>query len=104
MSGITLLLVIVLQVGAPTAAAQGRNVAWNRYNVDLDVQPDGSVQVTETQTIHFQGTYQQGFRVIPADRVTGIDDVSVSEDTSGQTVAYRSSLVPATDSFRTTST
>src|SRR5438270_14047497 len=78
MSAITLLLVIALQVGAPTAAAQGRNVAWNRYDVDLDVQPDGSVQVTETQTIHFQGTYQQGFRVIPTDRVTRIDDVAVA--------------------------
>jgi hypothetical protein len=73
----------VLQVGTPTTAAQARSVAWNRYDVDLNVQRNGSVQVTETQTIQFHGTCQQGLRLIPADRLTGIDNVSVGEDNGG---------------------
>jgi hypothetical protein len=104
LGAIMLLLVVVLQVGTPTSAAQARNVAWTRYDVDLNVQPNGSVQVSETQTIQFHGTYQQGLRVIPTDRLTGIDNVSVGEDVGGTTAAYRPGLVPATNSFRTTST
>jgi len=74
---VALLLVVVLAAPAAVYAQQQRSVAWNTYDVDLNVQSDGSVQVAETQAIQFQGTYQQGFRVIPTDRVTRIENVSV---------------------------
>jgi hypothetical protein len=99
------LLVALAWASSPTlAGAQQRSVGWERFDVDFAVQSDGSVQVTETQAIRFQGTYQQGFRLIPTDRVTAIDDLSVSEITGGQTLAYRPSLAPTTNGFRTAST
>ncbi len=101
----TLLWLLVLCAAAasaaPVAVAQQRSVTWERYDADLDVQPDGAVRVTETQTIRFQGTYQQGFRVVPTDRVTAIDDASVSEIVSGQSVTYRSTLTQTPNGFRT---
>ena len=67
------------------AQSSGRSVTWQRYDVGLALQPDGSMRVTETQTVTFQGTYQQGSRSIPLDRTMGITDVSVSESVNGQT-------------------
>jgi Predicted membrane protein (DUF2207) len=82
-----LLAALVLLLGATSAYAQSstRAVSWQRYDVDLALQPDGSMNVTETQTVAFQGTYQQGSRSIPLGRSTGITDVSVTESINGQT-------------------
>ena len=65
-----LLAIIIFVLASGTAAAQSatRSVDWQRFDVDLAWQTDGSLIVTETQTINFHGTYQQGFRVIPLDR------------------------------------
>src|SRR5947209_14858512 len=68
------------------------------------MQSDASIQVAETQTIQFHGTYQQGFRLVPTQRVTAIDSVSVGELTGGQTIEYRSSLSQTPNSFRASST
>ncbi|MBV9169819.1 MAG: hypothetical protein JOZ81_07025, partial [Chloroflexi bacterium] len=38
------------------AQSSGRSVTWQRYDVGLALQPDGSMRVTETQTVTFQGT------------------------------------------------
>jgi Predicted membrane protein (DUF2207) len=99
-----LLLVLLLQASASIAVAQQRSVAWDRYEVNLDVQSDASIQVTETQTIQFHGTYQQGFREIPTQRVTAIDSVSVGELNGGQTTEYRSSPIQSPNGFHASST
>lgn len=52
------------------------------------MQPNGSVQVSETQVIQFTGTYQQGYRLVPLDRTTGVTDVSVSEMIDGRSIPY----------------
>jgi len=102
---LTGLLLLLSAVAAPVATAQQRGVAWDHYDVDLAVQPDASLAVAETQTIQFQGgPYQQGFRVVPTDRTTGIDGVSVAEVAGGQTVAYRESTSQAANTFRTSNT
>ena len=101
-----LLVFVAIEAAAPalvTAQQQG-SVTWSSYDVDLNVHSDGSVQVTETQQIRFQGTYQQGFRLIPTDRVSDISQMSVGEVANGQTILYRSSPVQATNAFRTSST
>jgi hypothetical protein len=76
-----LLAIVLFILASGTASAQtaGRSVDWQRFDADLAWQTDGSLIVTETQTIDFHGTYQQGFRVIPVDRTTGITDVSVTQ-------------------------
>src|SRR5919199_3627605 len=97
----TLLVLLLLVVATtPATLAQQRSVTWDRYDVALDIASDGSVAATETQTIRFQGTYQQGFRVIPTDRVDSIDNVTLSEISNGQTVGYRRSDAQATNAYR----
>jgi Predicted membrane protein (DUF2207) len=86
---IVVLLVASLGATLPVLAQAGaRSVAWQRFNVDLAVQPDGSLDVVETQAIQFNGTYQQGYRLVPLDRATGSRDVSVAEIISGRSVPY----------------
>ena len=97
-------MLLLLQSSGTIALAQQRSVAWERYDVNLDMQSDASIQVAETQTIQFHGTYQQGFRLVPTQRVTAIDSVSVGELTGGQTIEYRSSLSQTPNSFRASST
>ena len=88
-AAIVLLVVACLGASLP-ALAQGaaRSVAWQRYDVDLAIQSDGSVNVVETQAIQFSGTYQQGYRLVPLDRTTGARDVSVAEVINGQSVPF----------------
>jgi hypothetical protein len=62
-----------------TAQTTGPSVTWQNYDVDLAIQPDASIVVTETQTIAFSGTYQQGYRLVPLDRTTGVTDMTVAE-------------------------
>lgn len=75
---------------APAQGAQGSlrptpesqltgEVSWNRYDVSLDVQPNGDLLVTETQALDFSGTFKHAFRDISLDRTTGITDVQVGE-------------------------
>jgi hypothetical protein len=76
--GAIFLLVLVVLGGTRSAAAQGagRSVAWQRFDVDLAIQLDGSVQVSETQAIQFTGTHQQGYRLVPLDHTTGVTDAT----------------------------
>jgi hypothetical protein len=86
---VAMLLIASLGVSLPALVqGAGRSVAWQRFDVDLAIQSDGSVNVVETQTIQFTGTYQQGYRLVPLDRTTGARDVSVAEVTNGRSVAY----------------
>jgi uncharacterized membrane protein YgcG len=84
------LLLLVSLSGAISVAAQGagRSVAWQRFDVDLAVQRDGSVKVSETQTIQFNGAYQQGYRLVPMDSTTGVTDVNVEELVDGRSIPY----------------
>jgi hypothetical protein len=83
-------LLLLLTLGAMRALAQGggRSVTWQRFDVDLDIQRDGSMNVTETHVIQFSAAFQSGFRVVPLDRTTGATDVSVTELVNSQPVAY----------------
>jgi uncharacterized membrane protein YgcG len=71
--------------------------------VDLAIQQNGSVQVSETQVIQFTGTYQQGYRLVPLDRTTGVTDIGVSETIDGRSIPYgRGTGRPNTYSTSTT--
>jgi uncharacterized membrane protein YgcG len=79
---ITLSLVAVLAatLAAPAALAQTQSLYWERFDVDITVQADGSLRVVETQVINFtSGTFTEGFAEIPTARTDGIIDVTVSE-------------------------
>src|SRR5688500_3297183 len=95
-----LLAALVLALVPLVGHAQARSVAWQRFDVDLDVRRDGSMAVVETQEIRFQGTYQQGFRLISTERTTGIADVTVSEVLNGREVAYTRGTAEAPNTYR----
>lgn len=86
-AGVALLLLALVWAGPwiPAAAGQpsdatGRTARWTRYDVDLDLKPDGLLSVAETQEIAFQGgPFRKGSRSIPLARTSGISDVRVSE-------------------------
>jgi hypothetical protein len=53
--------------GALPALAEGgaRSVTWQCFDVDLNIQRDGAVNVTETQVIQFSGTFQSRYPHCP---------------------------------------
>ena len=54
---------------------------WEFINVDIDVQENGDMLITETQKYVFTGPYtNERFRWIPLDKADSIEDVQVLED------------------------
>jgi hypothetical protein len=69
--------------------AQDKSLIWQRYDVNIRVQPNSDLLVEEVQTIQFtSGVFRFGFAAIPLDRVEQITDVSVSEVIDGSEVTY----------------
>lgn len=58
--------------------AQSSSVVWDEYNVDLEVREDGTVHVTETQVVEFDGRFSTGFADIPTAYVEDLYNVEVS--------------------------
>jgi len=76
-----LIALILLVSGGQSTAAQGKSLHWERYDVTIDVNPDGSLQITEDQDISFdQGYFSEGFAVIPLGRIEEIRNVQLFED------------------------
>ncbi len=79
---VTLLFALLLTL-APSSYAQTKSFNWTDWNIDIVMQPDGSLDVTETQTLNFLGEpFSFGFRSIPTGRQgnnDGITNVSVRE-------------------------
>src|SRR5215213_6623896 len=64
---------------AASASAQDKSFELPRAKVVADVQPDGSVLVTEEITYLFSGSFEGGYREIPLKEGMSVSDVSVSE-------------------------
>src|SRR5918994_597135 len=64
---------------APTEA-QAKSFTLPNADVVADVQPDGSVVVTEDITYDFSGSFEGGYREIPLETGMSVGDVSVSEN------------------------
>ena len=75
-----MLAVAVLALLSLAAAPEPqRSVTYERYDAEIDIQRDGSLLVTETYRLRFQGEFHTGFAEIPLDNVTNIVDVVVRE-------------------------
>jgi hypothetical protein len=73
------------------AIAQSVPFYWEFMNVDIAVQNNGDMLITETQKYTFTGDYQnQRYRYIPLDKVDKITDVTVSEN--GQTLTSETGI------------
>lgn len=73
------LVAAILLIGPiATTAQSSRSVVWDRYDVAIDVRSDGTIHVTETQVVQFDGRFSTGFAVIPLARVDDITNVTVA--------------------------
>lgn len=72
-------MLLLAAIGAPLLAAQGSEpVVYLRYDVDIEVQADGTMHVREEQEILFNESFRTAFAEIPLNYVTEIRDVQVS--------------------------
>ncbi len=72
---------IALFIALVPAAVEAKELHWERYDVTIDVNQDGTLRVTEDQAISFdEGMFSQGYAVIPLDRVEEITNVQISEN------------------------
>ena len=73
-------VIAALSLLASAAAPEPqRSVAYERYDVNIEVQTDGSFVVAESYHLRFEGEFRTGFAEIPLDNVLDIVDVEVRE-------------------------
>lgn len=77
--GWTCLLLTLVVLTLAAAPQQQRSVTYERYDVVIHVQRDGSLLVAETYQLRFDGAFHTGFAEIPLDNVTDIVDIGVQE-------------------------
>jgi uncharacterized membrane protein len=77
------LLVVAALVAVPALPATAKSFELPGAQVDLAVQPDGSVLVTEQITFDFDGSFSGAYREIPLRAGEQIVEVSVSEGRDG---------------------
>jgi len=83
-----LLLAAILLLVSPDEAA-ARSVAWDRYDVTLTLNDDGSYHVVERQEVEFTGgPFSFAFAEIPTTRVDDLVNIRVSEERDGSAVPY----------------
>ncbi len=69
-------------MAALPAAAQNKTLYWERFDVDVAINQDGSFDVAETQEIVFtSGTFTFGFRGIDGRLLDSITNVGVEDET-----------------------
>lgn len=84
---------------APSARAQDRTLDWHRWDVDIQINEDGTFDVRETYEIEFiGGPFTFGYREIPFDQFEDLTGFSVSE--GGQT--YDESFSEGSNTFYVT--
>jgi uncharacterized membrane protein len=94
---VIILLTVIMLLGLSTSAeAQSRSLYWRRLDVDIQVQPNGDMRITETNDIVFQGgPFRFGYAAIPPGRWDQIRDVTVTDET-GQVYQRSTSESPYT--------
>ncbi len=80
---VTLFIAFFLGFSTTIAQANISNLPfyWEFMNVDIEVQTNGDMLVTETQKYMFNSAHSnQRYRYIPLDKVDAIKDVTVAEN------------------------
>ena len=73
-------VIAALLAFAPVAHAQDKSLFWERFDVDIEVNADGTFDVAEYQTIQFtSGTFTFGYREIPVSNFNFIDNWAISD-------------------------
>lgn len=92
-----LLLVAMLLLMPISAHAQEQSLLWERFDVTIQVDRDGSFAVTESQTIRFtSGTFRFGFREIPVRNFSYLDNWSITDSEGNRYLPASSGQDPYT--------
>ena len=93
-------LLAILTLAVAPAAAETKSLQWTRLDSDITVQPNGDLQVVETNVINFtSGSFTYGYRDIDTSRLTGVSNIQVTEE--GQQLRVATSQ-PEDNIFRIT--
>lgn len=75
------IMMAILLVNISGSLAQQVPFHWNHINVEIDVQENGDMLVTENQEYEFTADYtNHRYRYIPLEKVDGIQDVTLEEN------------------------
>ena len=81
---IIVLIIVTLLAGSfsinSAVKAQELSFYWRSYTIEIDVQENGDILVTETQECFFNSAQNGGYRFIPMEKVEKIDSIQVSTD------------------------
>ena len=75
-------LIVLLLVAVPATAAMAKSFWMSNPDVDIVIQDDGALFVTETLTYDFDGDFAGAYRDIPLRPGEEITDVSVRDETT----------------------
>jgi uncharacterized membrane protein len=78
--GISILLFLLLFLGATASPSLAKDYRWTQVLVEAEVLPDGTLQVTETRSLRFEGNYHFAYIEIEHKQIQGVDQVSVEEN------------------------
>ena len=85
----------LLIVPVPSASAQEKSLVWERFDVDIVIQRDGTFDVAEHQTILFtRGAFTFGFREIAKDKLSSLSDWSLTDDSGNRYTLVKGSREP----------
>ena len=74
-----IILLLVLFIAIPVSA-QNKSVVWNRFDVDITIDPDGSFDVVEKQEIYFDGgPFTYGYRDLDKKYTEAITDILIGD-------------------------
>ncbi|MEO5953190.1 MAG: DUF2207 domain-containing protein, partial [Chloroflexia bacterium] len=94
----TILPALTILLTPGRAYAQEKQYHMDRYDSNITVNDDGSLDVQEVLTYVFEsGTFKRGLREIDLGKVDSISNVRVEEEKSGQFVPYRKTSFNADD-------
>jgi len=74
-----ILALLTLAAAPHLPQRKDKSVTYERYDIDITIQADGSLLVAETYQLRFRGEFHTGFAEIPFDNVSDILDVQVRE-------------------------
>lgn len=76
----TMLVLLGSLLDTQTLLAQDKSLVWERFDVNLVLNPDGTVAVEEQQTIRFtSGTFRFGYRDLPINNLGYIGNWAVTD-------------------------
>ena len=83
------IFIIVVFLFVPSIFAEETRQYWyDNINVSIKVNSDSTVDIEETQNYHFVGSYHQGWRSIPYDKISTISHISVADAENGQALKF----------------